>query len=134
MTQYVIKILVTAALVVAASEAAKRSTLLGGLIASLPLTSFLALLWLYFDTKDAGKVAALSTSIFWLVLPSLVFFVALPALVKMKFSFPLSFGLATALMLACYGVISNISSATLGVLSSSMLPISPCSLKNACAS
>jgi len=104
MTQYVIKILVTAALVVAASEAAKRSTLLGGLIASLPIVSLLALLWLYFDTKDAGKVATFSTSIFWLVLPSLVFFLALPVLVKLKLGFALSFGLATALMFAGYGV------------------------------
>ncbi len=104
MTQYVVKVLITAALVVAISEVSKRSTMFGGLLASLPLVSFLALLWLYLDTKDAGKVAALSTSIFWLVLPSLVFFLALPALVKMKFGFQLSFGLAAALMFASYGV------------------------------
>ena len=104
MTQYVLKVLLSAVLFVAVCEVSKRSTFLGGLLASLPLVSFLALIWLYLDTKDAGKVAALSTSIFWLVLPSLVFFFALPALVKMKFSFALSFGLATALMLASYGV------------------------------
>jgi len=103
MTQYVLKVLITAALVVVVSEASKRSTFLGGLLASLPLVSFLAMIWLYLDTKDAGKVAALSTSIFWLVLPSLVLFLALPALVKMKFSFHLSFGLATALMFVSYG-------------------------------
>ena len=105
MTQYVIKILLTTALVVAIAEVSKRSSLLGGLLASLPLVSFLALIWLYLDTKDAGKVAALSSSIFWLVLPSLVFFLALPPLLlKLKLNFFLSFGLATALMLACYGV------------------------------
>jgi F0F1-type ATP synthase assembly protein I len=103
MTQYVLKILITAALVVVVSEASKRSTLLGGVFASLPLVSFLAMLWLYHDTKDAGKVAALSSSIFWLVLPSLVFFLALPALVKMKVNFHLGFGLAAVLMLASYG-------------------------------
>jgi len=60
---------------------------------------------LFLDTKDTGKVAALSTSIFWLVLPSLVFFLALPPLLlKLKMNFFLSFGLATALMLVCYGV------------------------------
>lgn len=74
MTQYVVKVLITAALIVAVSEVSKRSTFLGGLLASLPLVSFLALLWLYLDTKDTAKVAALSTSIFWMVLPSLVFF------------------------------------------------------------
>jgi uncharacterized membrane protein (GlpM family) len=103
MTQYAIKVALTAALIVAVSEVSKRNTFAGGLLASLPLTSFLAMLWLYFDTKDVEKVAALSTSIFWLVLPSLVFFLALPVFVKLKFSFALSFGLATTLMLASYG-------------------------------
>jgi F0F1-type ATP synthase assembly protein I len=103
MTQYAIKVLISAVLIVAVTELAKRSTLLGGLLASLPLVSFLAMLWLYSDTKDAAKVAALSTSIFWLVLPSLVFFLALPALLKLQLNFHLGFGLATALMLVCYG-------------------------------
>lgn len=103
MTPYVLKVLLTATLVVAVSEVSKRSSLLGGLLASLPLVSFLAMIWLYLDTKDAGKVAALSTSIFWLVLPSLVFFLALPPLLKTKLNFYLCFGLATALMLVCYG-------------------------------
>lgn len=103
MTQYFIKILVTSALVVAVSEVSKRSSFFGGLIASLPLVSFLALIWLYLDTKDTAKVASLSTSIFWLVLPSLVFFVVLPPLLRMKLNFFLCLGLATAAMIACYG-------------------------------
>lgn len=102
MTQYVVKILLTTVLVVAVAEVSKRSSFFGGLLASLPLVSFLAIIWLYFDTKDVGKVASLSRNIFWLVL-SLAFFAALPTLLKMKFSFPLSFALATLPMLACYG-------------------------------
>jgi hypothetical protein len=104
MMQYLIKLLVSAAIIVAVSEISKRSTFFGGLLASLPLTSFLAMPWLYHDTRDAVKVAALSTSILWLVLPSLVFFLALPALVKTKLSFYLSFAGATVIMLVCYGV------------------------------
>ena len=103
MTQYLIKVLVSAAVLVAVAEVGKRSSLLGGLLASLPLVSLLAMLWLYLDTKDTAKVANLSTGIFWLVLPSLVFFLALPPLLKMKLNFYLSFGLAIALMLVCYG-------------------------------
>lgn len=104
MMQYLIKLLVSAAIILAVSEISKRSTLLGGLLASLPLTSFLAMLWLYHDTQDAAKVAALSTSILWLVLPSIVFFLALPALLKTKLNFYLSFVAATGIMLAFYGV------------------------------
>ena len=61
----------TAVLVVAISEVAKRSSLLGAVLASIPLTSVLAMIWLYADTGDAEKVADLATGIFWLVLPSL---------------------------------------------------------------
>lgn len=103
MTQYIIKVLISAVLVVTVSEISKRSSFLGGLLASLPVVSFLALIWLYLDTKDTAKVARLSTSIFWLVLPSLVFFVALPPLLKLKMNFYVCLGLATTLMLACYG-------------------------------
>src|SRR3954469_3921491 len=104
MIQYIIKLLISAAIIVAVSEISKRSTFIGGLLASLPLTSFLAMLWLYHDTHDAPKVAALSTSIFWLVLPSLAFFIALPALLKTNLNFYASFATATAIMLVCYGL------------------------------
>ena len=82
-----LKIGLTALIVVAISEIAKRSTLFGALVASLPLTSVLAMVWLYQDTKDAGQVAALSADIFWLVLPSLVLFVSLPILIRRGLSF-----------------------------------------------
>ena len=105
MTQYLFKLILSAGIIVAVSEVSKRSSFIGGLVASLPLTSFLAMLWLYHDTKDADKVAALSVGIFWLVLPSLVFFIALPAFLRAKMNFYLSFACASALMLAGYGLI-----------------------------
>lgn len=104
MTQYLIKLVLSAGIIVAVSEISKRSSFIGGLLASLPLTSFLAMLWLYHDTKDADRVAALSTSILWLVLPSLIFFIALPLFLKAKMNFYLGFVSATALMLAGYGL------------------------------
>jgi hypothetical protein len=69
-------------LVLAISEIARRSSFAGALLASIPLVSVLAIIWLYVDTKDVAKVSALSTSVFWLVLPSLVLFVTLPVLLK----------------------------------------------------
>ncbi len=48
------------------------------------------------------KVSALATSVFWLVLPSLVLFVALPLLLRQGLNF--SLGLAAGLAAACYGL------------------------------
>lgn len=97
-----IKVLLTAVLVVAISEAAKRSSALGAIIASLPLTSLLAFIWLYGETGDTAKIAQLSSSIFWYVLPSLVLFVVLPLLLARGFGFWPSLLIASAATFAAY--------------------------------
>lgn len=102
MAYYALKVLLSAVLIVAISEIAKRSSFLGGLVASLPIVSILAFVWLYLDTRSLDKVAALSSSIFWLVLPSLSLFLALPWLLKRTGNFFLSLGIAVAIMLGLY--------------------------------
>lgn len=82
MWHYVVKVALTAAVVVTVAEVAKRSTFWSAALASLPLTSILAFVWLYLDTSDTARVAQLSQSILWLVLPSLVLFIALPVLLR----------------------------------------------------
>jgi hypothetical protein len=89
-SQYVAKIVVTAVLVVVISEVSKRNTLVGALLASIPIVSVLAMTWLYHDTRDAAQVAALSKSVFWLVLPSLALFLLLPVLLARGYHFYLS--------------------------------------------
>ena len=103
MTYTILKFGLSAAVIVAVSEIGKRSSFLGGLLASLPLVSLLAMIWLYHDTRDAQKVAALSTSIFWLVLPSLMLFIVLPALLKRGVNFYPALAASIAAMLTCYG-------------------------------
>lgn len=98
----ILKVLITAVLVVAISEVSKRSTLVGGLLASLPLTSLLAIVWLQLDTGDTEKVAALTTSIFWLVLPSLVFFVLFPALLERGVAFGTSMAVGCLATVVAY--------------------------------
>jgi hypothetical protein len=97
-----IKLFTSAALIFGISELAKRDGWLGALLASLPTISLLAIVWLYVDTRDVEKIANLSTGIFWLVLPSLSFFIALPWLLRMKINFWLSLLMALAIMFVCY--------------------------------
>lgn len=96
MWQYALKILLSAAVLVAVSELAKRSSFWGAALASIPLTSLLAFIWLYLDTGDVQRVINLSNGIFWLVIPSLVLFVALPLLLRSGLNFWLSLLLASA--------------------------------------
>ena len=98
-----LKALLSGAVVAAASEAARRSSLLGAVLVSLPLTSILALVWLYRDTGDAAEAASLSWSILLVVVPSVVFFVALPLLLRSLGFWP-SLVLACAVTALAYGV------------------------------
>lgn len=102
MWQNVVKVLLTVALVVAVAEIAKRSTFWGAALASLPLTSLLALVWLYVDTGDAQRAADLARGIFWLVLPSLSLFVLLPLLLRAGWGFWYGLGVACLAMAAAY--------------------------------
>ena len=72
----IIKTLVTALVIVAISEIARRSSIFAGILASIPLTSVLAMTWLYFDTKNVKSVIELSNSVLLLIPPSIVFFLA----------------------------------------------------------
>ncbi len=102
MIYYVIKIAITTILIIAISEIAKRSSFLGAVLASIPLVSVLAMVWLYVDTKDVGKVTALANSVFWLALPSLVLFISLPLLLKMGLHFYSSISLAIVFTVVAY--------------------------------
>ena len=104
MIYYLSKAVISALLIVAISEISKRSSLLGALLASIPLVSVMAILWIYIDTKDIEKISQLSTSIFWLVLPSLALFIALPLLLKQGVDFYLSLFIAIAITASCYAV------------------------------
>ncbi len=85
-----LKTLISAIIIVAVSEIAKRYTWTAAIIVSLPLTSLLAFVWLYWDTKDTQKVIELSFSTIVMSLPSFVFFIILPILLKFKQNFILS--------------------------------------------
>ena len=107
MWQYAAKVVVTAVLVIGVAELSKRSSFWGAVLASLPLTSLMAFVWLYVDTGNRQVVAALSDSIFWLVLPSLPLFLILPVLLRSGWPFWISLGVACSITIAAYfGMIS----------------------------
>lgn len=99
-----LKALISGVIIAVASEAARRSTLLGAVLISLPLTSILAATWLYRDTHDVEQVASLSWSILWVIVPSLVFFIALPLGLRGGLSFALAMTLACVATALAYGL------------------------------
>ncbi|WP_330924300.1 DUF3147 family protein [Candidatus Sororendozoicomonas aggregata] len=102
MLYYVLKIVITTLLIVIISEVSKRNSMVGAILASVPLVTVLAMIWLYTDTKDVEKVSALSSGVFWLVLPSLALFVTLPIFLKLGWNFYLSLSTSIVVTIACY--------------------------------
>lgn len=102
--QYMIKVALSALVIVAVSEIAKRNSFWAAVLASLPLTSLLAFVWLHLETGDTERIAALSHGIFWLVLPSLLLFLLLPALLRAQWGFWPSLAASCAATAVAYGV------------------------------
>ena len=102
MLYFLVKTFITAIVVVLVAEIAKRSSLLAGLIVSIPLTTFLAFIWLYWETKDTQKIIDLSNATVLMVIPSLSFFIFIPILLKLNLPFILSMSGAVLLTAVCY--------------------------------
>lgn len=79
---FFVKVLVSALVIALASEVAKRNSFWGALLVALPLTSILAISWLYAETRDNLLVTRFARDIFLLVPGSLLFF--LPFLLETK--------------------------------------------------
>ena len=99
---YALKVLISAMIIVAVSEVSKMNATLGALIKSLPLISLLSILWIYHDTKNISIISTLSTSTFWLVLPTLPLFLILPYLLNHKVGFYMSLSVSLAIMVCLY--------------------------------
>ena len=89
--QLAIKAALSGVLIAAASELARRSPGWGGLVASLPLVSLTAMLWLWRDTGDAARLADLALSSSLYVLASLPAFVVMALLLRRGTAIPLAF-------------------------------------------
>ena len=96
MTWLITKYLLTAAVIVLITEAAKRSDKIGALIAALPLVTLIALVWLHVENQPQEKLANHAWYTFWYVVPTLPMFLAFPFLLpRLGFWFTL---------LACVGI------------------------------
>ena len=100
--QLAIKALISGVLVAAASEIARRSPGWGGLIASLPLVSFIAMLWLWRDGADGTRIADFAISSSAYVIASLPAFFILAAALRRGTTIPIAITLFVATGFAGY--------------------------------
>ena len=77
MLRFLSKLLISVCIIVLCAQIGRKLPSLAGLIAVMPLTGFIVLLWLYVD--NPGNFALMSEytkGALWGILPSILFFVA----------------------------------------------------------
>lgn len=104
MGYFLFKTIVSALVIAGISEISKRFTFVSALLAALPLTSTMIFIWIYFEQKDVQKISDLSTEIFYMVIPSLAFFLILPVLLKRNVAFFPALGIDAVLTFGIYFV------------------------------
>jgi hypothetical protein len=97
-----IKAALSGILAASVSEIAKRSPAFGALVASLPLISIMAVIWLWRDTGDNQRIASHMEATFWYVLPSLPMFLVMPAMLRASIDFWPSLAANCVLTVALY--------------------------------
>ena len=106
---FCLKILLTATLIVVISEIAKLNDRLGGVIAAMPITTFLILFWLYYENSSVEKISNHMSYTLLYVLPTLPMFLTFPYFIS-KFGFYLSIVLSiiiTVLFLIIVHILSK---------------------------
>lgn len=100
----ILKALISGIIIMAVSEIAKRSPAFGALIASLPLVSVLAIIWLWRDTGDTVRIANHAEATFWYVIPSLPMFLVFPWMLRGGIGFWAALGASCVLTVLLYSI------------------------------
>jgi hypothetical protein len=101
---FVAKLVLSALLIALASEVAKRDPFWGAVLVALPLTSILALSWLYAETRDNTLATSLARDIVLLVPVSLLFFLPFLLETKTRLGFVPNLFAGLALLVIAVGV------------------------------
>ena len=96
MIWYIVKLFISAGIIVLISELSKKLPLLASLVASLPLVSVLGMVWMYGEKVEVEKIAAHAEGTF-VCTSILPMFLLMPWMMKKGISFPASLAAGVAL-------------------------------------
>ncbi len=94
------KIGLTALIIFAVVQVSERSTLLAAVLASIPIVSVLAMMWMNHEGQSAEEISGFAKDIVWLLIPSLLMFIVMPLLIERGWDFypALGAGLSTTII------------------------------------
>tara|TARA_R110000772_G_scaffold39727_12_gene93188 strand:- start:1473 stop:1823 length:351 start_codon:yes stop_codon:yes gene_type:complete len=87
MGEFAVRAIISGVIVAIVAIMARRYPAMGALIASLPLISILAMIWLWRDTGDTELLAGHVQATFFYVIPSLPMFLLIPMMLRQGINF-----------------------------------------------
>ena len=97
---FVWKLLLANAVIVASVQLGRRFPAAAGLIATMPLTTLIVLVWLHSEAPgNQGLLVSYTRGVLWGILPSLAFFLAALWLFHRQTPFGAALGLSSAVWL-----------------------------------
>jgi uncharacterized membrane protein (GlpM family) len=86
---FLVRVAITVVIIVIFVQVGRRLPTLGGLLATMPLTSVIVLIWLRTDCPDdPGLLTRYAQGAFWGIIPSLVFFGVTYLCFRREMTFP----------------------------------------------
>ncbi|MDA7615072.1 DUF3147 family protein [bacterium] len=104
----VVKILLTAAVILVVTKLQLVSDKLSALLIALPLTSILAMIWMRHESKvsdEAARVESIANHAyytFWFVLPTMPMFLVIPWMLKKGYGFYFTLGINAVMTTALF--------------------------------
>lgn len=93
--QYFIKIVISVTIIILCTIIGKKLPSLAGLIAVMPLTGALVLVWLYTDLQgNTEKMLDYTRGALWGILPSILFFIAAYFCFKKHLELPITLAIS----------------------------------------
>jgi len=102
MGEFAVQAIVSGVIVAIIAIIARRYPAMGALVASLPLISILAMIWLWRDTGDTELLAGHVEATFFYVIPSLPMFLLIPLLLRQGINFWASLSTGILLTIILY--------------------------------
>jgi uncharacterized membrane protein (GlpM family) len=99
-----LKITCSAAVVITATALARKLPSLAGLIATMPLTALMVMIWITFEHGGQDRMTNYSRGAFWGVLPSMLFYGAAYICYRRGYTLPAVLAVSFAVWLIAAGV------------------------------
>jgi len=108
MTFIFFKILITSIIIVSITEIAKFNDKIGGLIAAMPLTTFLILFWMYYENMSENKISVHMSYTLLYLIATVPMFIIFPYCLN-KFGFWITIFISIVITLISTLIIHQIS-------------------------